>query len=119
MSLHDSSLPGCHFYHCRSQELVAEAIATLHLLNNRVRLDLAGLFGRDGLVYVRVEKLADRRHDFDAEAFEHAAELPVDEFDAVQEVSKLFRLLDLDCALGVERALKIVEHWEEAAELNG
>src|ERR1700749_144100 len=96
----DSSLPSCHFDHRGTQELVAEAIAPLHLLNDCVGFDFFGLLGRDGLLYMRVEKAAGPRHDLDAEAFEHAAELPVDEFDAAKEVAELFRLLDLDGAFG-------------------
>ena len=37
------------------------------------------------------------------ETFEDAAQLPVDKFDAMQEVAKLFRLAGLQSALGIER----------------
>src|ERR687883_1751347 len=62
--------------HRGAQELVAEAVAPLHLLRDRVGRDFVRRLGGDGLVDVRVEEFADRRHDLDAETFEHAAELP-------------------------------------------
>src|SRR5947207_639714 len=77
-----SSLSGGYFNHRGAQELVAEAVAPLHLLHDCVGFDFVRRLGGDGLVHVRVEKLADRGHDLDAQAFEHAAELTVNQLDA-------------------------------------
>src|SRR5947209_17072475 len=113
---HHSSLPRGYFDHRGAQELVAEAVAPLHLLHDCVGFYFVRRLGGDGLVHVRVEELADRGHGLDAEAFEHAAELSVDQLDAVQEVAELVRLFGLQRALGFEGALEVVDDGEEAPD---
>src|SRR2546423_4355813 len=100
-----STLSGSYFDHRGAQEFVAEAVAPLHLLHDCVGFDFFRLLGGDGLVDVRVEEVADRRHHLDPEAFEHAAELSVNQLDALQGVAGLLRLPYPPSALRLVRAL--------------
>src|SRR4051812_45387737 len=108
-------LSGGYFDHRGTQELVAETVASLHLLHDCVGLYVSPLLGCDRLVYVWVEQVPDGRDDFDPEPFDDDAKLTVYQLDAFKEVFELRGLFGLHRALRFERALKIVHHWKESA----
>src|SRR4051794_12386812 len=69
------NLTGRHFDHGGAQEFIADAVSALNLLRDGVGLELLCLLGRDCLVDVRIERLADGLHRHDAQIFKHAVQL--------------------------------------------
>src|SRR5262245_4725952 len=97
--------------HGRSQDAVVQEIASLEDLGHRVGRDRRIRIGRDGLVPLRIERLADAFHRPQALGFELGGELTLDQGDALDQ-----RVARPAGAHGRHGPLEVVEDREDPAD---
>ena len=62
---------------------------------------------------VGIELFANGQNRLDAQRFEHAIELFVDQIDAAEEMTKLVRFARFDRSFCFQRSFQIVEHRQQ------